>query len=146
MSYQVVMSPRKVERAIALIDGLNIKFDAVVGTGTSGALVAPVLAYVMKVRVLLVRKPDDKNSHSSYPIVGDIDELRYGAIKYALFADDFVSSGETLRRCQTVLTERFAAGVKIAAVYEAMNDSVTLTVLRGEATDVESRYRLGNKL
>lgn len=73
------------------------KFDTMVGTGMSGALVIPRLADALDVDFVLVRKPSE-NSHSS--------QLAEGWLgKRWIFVDDFVSSGVTYRRIARVMRE-----------------------------------------
>lgn len=68
----------------------SVKFDTLVGTGLSGALVIPGLARELGVAWLIVRKDDD-GSHSWQRVEGTI-----GA--HWLFVDDFISSGATRER------------------------------------------------
>lgn len=70
-------------------------YDMLVGTGMSGALVVPVLAYALRKRYCIVRKTNDKGkaNHSEYAVEG---KIRYG--DRWLFVDDFVASGETRKR------------------------------------------------
>ncbi len=51
------------------IDATGIQFDAIAFTGMSGALVAPVLCYMMDKYPLIVR-PDKSNKHSSHEVEG----------------------------------------------------------------------------
>jgi orotate phosphoribosyltransferase-like protein len=69
----------------------SVDFDALVGTGISGALAVPLLAYVLNVRFALVRK-QGVASHGSSMVEGN---LKPG--DRWLFVDDFISSGHTKR-------------------------------------------------
>lgn len=63
------------------------KYDTMVGTGLSGALVLPRLAATLGKRWAIVRKAD--GTHSSNPIEGEIG-------RKWLFVDDLICSGNTL--------------------------------------------------
>ncbi|WP_280429118.1 phosphoribosyltransferase [Nocardia brasiliensis] len=68
----------------------DIRFDTLVGTGLSGALMIPTLARALSVDFLLIRKPND-GSHARSKCEGRLGE------KW-LFVDDLIETGETLRR------------------------------------------------
>jgi adenine/guanine phosphoribosyltransferase-like PRPP-binding protein len=66
------------------------KFDAIAFRGLSGALVGPLLAYLLKKTVIAVRKPADlHSSHGYYMVEGDTSAQKY------VIVDDFICSGET---------------------------------------------------
>lgn len=71
----------------------KLKFDTLVGTGLSGAIVVPPLARSLRKKFLLIRKDND-SSHSSYPAEGVLG-------RRWLFVDDFVSSGTTFHKVIT---------------------------------------------
>lgn len=74
----------------------HVNYDTMVGTGLSGSLVVPILARRLRKHWMIVRKPDDKSTHSSMLGEGKLGE-RW------LFVDDFVASGETrVRTLQTI--------------------------------------------
>lgn len=66
------------------------KYDTMIGTGLSGALVVPVMAKYFDKNWAIVRKPSDSN-HAEYNIEGSIGPSW-------IFVDDFISSGATLVR------------------------------------------------
>ena len=70
-------------------------FDTIVGTGLSGSLVVPHLGRAFGLHWAIVRKND--GSHSSSQIEGNIGQ-RW------IFVDDFIYSGKTLNRVQSVVT------------------------------------------
>jgi len=70
------------------------KFDTLVGTGLSGALVIPRLADMLGKKWAIVRKSD--NSHSNNSIEGEIG-------RKWLFLDDTVDTGETRNRVISVV-------------------------------------------
>jgi hypoxanthine phosphoribosyltransferase len=75
----------------------GVKFDTMIGTGLSGALVIPRLAAEFDAHWFIVRKEKD-GSHSSYVGEGSIG-------KRWLFVDDLIDSGETLKRVQLAVKE-----------------------------------------
>jgi len=66
-------------------------FDAIAFRGLSGALLAPTVAMYMGKTLLAVRKTTD-DCHSGRIVEGDYNARRF------VILDDFVSSGETVRR------------------------------------------------
>lgn len=78
-----------------------IKFDTLVGTGLSGALLLPKVAQALKVNYLIVRKESD-GSHSSNLAEGNLGS-RW------LFFDDLIDGGSTFNRVYNAvnkITER----------------------------------------
>lgn len=71
----------------------GIEFDTIVGRGSSGMLIVPVVARILGKRWFIVRKDAEvKSSHdSSCKWMGDLG-------KRWVFLDDFCSSGETFRK------------------------------------------------
>jgi len=96
-----VIVPKLVENITNF--GLD-KFDAIVFRGMSGALVAPIVAYLLKKPVVLVRK--DKNTHSTYWVEGLHEVNRYIVI------DDLICTGKTMNEILTKMSERHAASFK----------------------------------
>lgn len=80
------------------------KFDTMVGTGLSGALVVPRLAEAFGVHWLIVRKPGD-GSHSNHQAEGTLG-------RRWIFVDDFVSTGNTWKRVMASM-----AGIDPSAAY-----------------------------
>ena len=64
-------------------------YDALVGIGLSGALVVPLLAYVLKKRFCLVRK-ENVESHATVQLEGNLEKGDRW-----IFVDDIVASGTT---------------------------------------------------
>lgn len=90
--------------------------DTLVGTGISGALAVPLLAFALDKTFALVRKHHDESSHSSRMVQGSIG-------KTWVFVDDFVGSGATLSRVRTAVTDLLhersvIRKVKFLGVYE----------------------------
>lgn len=80
----------------------DVEFDTVVATGVSGLMAAPVLAQIHRARninMVAVRKTT-AGCHSSEMVEGDMGSVGW------VFVDDFISSGDTLRRVyeQVLLT------------------------------------------
>lgn len=81
-----------VTNLVKLIKESGVQFDTVVFRGMSGALIAPIIAHRLKKEIIFVRKSED-NSHSSRYCEGHTQSQRF------IIIDDFIASGETLRRC-----------------------------------------------
>lgn len=71
----------------------SVEFDGFVGTGLSGTMVVPVLAFAMGKRFAIVRKADDVGHHSSGTVESGLDPGDHW-----IFVDDFLSSGNTRQR------------------------------------------------
>ncbi len=78
----------------------HIEYDVMVGTGLSGSLVVPLLAYVLKKRFAILRK-DRKNSHGELDLEGDL-----MAGDRWIFVDDFISSGTTSLNVKNAMNKR----------------------------------------
>lgn len=74
----------------------NVEWDTMVGTGLSGTLVVPTLARTFGSKWAIVRK--EISPHTNLQVEGEIGH------KW-LFVDDFISSGDTLRRVQSVIND-----------------------------------------
>src|SRR5689334_663398 len=81
----------------------GVEFDTIVGTGLSGTLVVPFLAYFTNKHFLIIRKQDDRSTHSSTPGEGALGS-RW------LFVDDLIASGQTQKRVKEVVNSISAAG------------------------------------
>ena len=68
----------------------KVEFDTVAFTGVSGVLFGPVLAYKMHKEVACVRK-QGQATHSDYGVEG------FKEVKKYIIADDFISTGETVK-------------------------------------------------
>ena len=66
------------------------EFDAIAFTGVSGALCAPIVAFLLDKPLIVVRKPDDKSTHSTLRVEGDRSASTY------IIVDDFVATGRTI--------------------------------------------------
>lgn len=84
-----------VEAMLKTITG--VEFDTMIGRGTSGLLVVPLLARALDKHFAIVRKPNDA-SHKETDIEGTIGD-RW------IFVDDFVSTGNTRARVKEAVTE-----------------------------------------
>ena len=105
-------------------------FDGIAFRGMSGALVAPLLAFVCKKSLLMVRKPKtEEMSHADYPVEGDANVKRY------IIIDDFMSSGNT---CRTIVKQvNVFAPTAICIGVLFYNDPIKY----GSAAKIESLYR-----
>lgn len=73
-------------------------FDTFVGTGLSGTIVAPVLAYALHKNFMIIRKDDDESTHSPSTSEGTLG-------KRWIFVDDFIGSGKTRERVTAIVDE-----------------------------------------
>lgn len=73
----------------------GVKYDTIVGTGLSGAVIVPLMARMLRKKWALIRKPKESR-HSADLVVGRIG-------KRWLFVDDFIATGSTLDRVQEVI-------------------------------------------
>jgi len=97
-SVRDIIIPRLIENITKF--GMD-NFDAIVFRGMSGALVAPIVGYLIKKPVVLVRK--DKDSHSNYWVEGLYEVNRY------IIIDDLISSGATMNEILKKMKERHVA-------------------------------------
>ena len=105
------------DRAIVRLKPIAHTFQAIAFIGTSGALLAPVLALHFKKQLLLVRKPD-VSTHSDYKTEGVSEACNY------LFVDDMIASGATINEAVDTI-EDDVPGSKLRAVYCYNADSLT---------------------
>jgi orotate phosphoribosyltransferase len=75
----------------------SIKYDTMIGTGLSGALVVPILARALGKKWAIIRKEND-GSHTNALFEGEIGS-RW------VFVDDFIASGATKRRVEQAVRE-----------------------------------------
>jgi len=85
-----------VDKAAQLLKGMD--FDAIVVTGISGMLIGPAVAYKLKKRLAVIRKPDDKDNHASCKIESC---MKQG--DRWIFFDDMIATGTTARRVETLM-------------------------------------------
>lgn len=91
--------------------------DTLVGVGMSGSLLVPRLADALGIEALVLRKPG-VNTHASSVAEGHLGS-RW------VFVDDFISSGETLRRAYGLvneLAEKYDIKTEFAGAYLYRND------------------------
>lgn len=92
----------------------GVEFDAIAFTGVSGALCAPVVAFILHKPLIVVRKEDDRSSHSCMTVEGDM-----GARTF-IVVDDFFSSGRTL--CRIIEEIRKWSGAQCVGAITAKYD------------------------
>lgn len=113
------------------------EFDAIAFTGISGAVMAPILAYLLDKPLIAVRKSIDDGTHSC-----DLVETSWVPDKLndedrVLVVDDFVLTGSTLHRIIEALRsdcsarvvavlgyQKYAGGNKRHAPWADTNDSI----------------------
>lgn len=76
----------------------GVEYDTIVGTGLSGTIFTARVAPGLGKKFAIVRKKDDKSTHSGTVVEGHVGK-RY------VFADDFVSSGATMKRVLRLMKE-----------------------------------------
>ena len=86
-------------------------FDAIACTGVSGIPVATVVALRLHKKLIIVRKSDDKSTHSYFDVEG-VCEGRY------VFLDDFIGTGSTIRYVQSQIAKRGDAKIIGAYSYQ----------------------------
>lgn len=79
----------------------HVDFDTLVATGLSGTSVATLVAHALGKKCLLIRKPDDRSTHSNKRAFGELGE-RW------IFFDDFVGTGATRKRVLAAVEELLA--------------------------------------
>lgn len=102
----------------------GIKFDTIVGRGSSGMLIVPIVARILRKKWLIVRKHEEvQSSHdSSCKWMGELG-------KRWIFLDDFSSSGQTFRKVRD--------GVR-QAVEVANQPSTRYDIVNGQFMEIKS--------
>lgn len=96
-SRALLQTPKELAEWLQPFIPVGLEFDTLVGTGLSGTIAIVKLATVWHVHTAFIRKPSESN-HSTRIIEGSIGN------KW-LFIDDIVSTGGTLNRCATMVTQ-----------------------------------------
>lgn len=101
-----------VEEAVARLSTpeLASTFDAIAFTGGSGAAIAPVVAYLLKKQLIVVRK-SGQQSHCGMGAVST--HITSGSY---IFLDDFTSSGGTVEEAVTAI-KRYYPRLSLAGLY-----------------------------
>jgi adenine/guanine phosphoribosyltransferase-like PRPP-binding protein len=147
IDYLFALDPCQGRKAIARgVKALSaLDFDAIAFTGTSGGLLAPAIAYEMNKGLIVVKKG---KSHSSLRVEGCVRAATY------VIVDDFISTGNTVRRIARHLRNDFnAKHAELIGIYECAAPSPNrgrLTtprniaqkhpVLRGALKDIFTKY------
>jgi hypothetical protein len=105
------------------------QFDAVAFRGVSGALVAPVIAYMMKKPLIAVRKDEPSHADRGRIVESGIeqDEFTY------IIVDDFVSTGTTLAVVMAEIAKVFPKAKCLGAAlwYDTGSTSPTCPTIAG---------------
>lgn len=88
----------------------GVKYDTIVGTGLSGTIFTARVAPGLGKSFAIVRKKDDKSTHSGTKVEGIVGE-RW------VFADDFISSSATFKRVLKMMMEN-RPNAKFVGAYE----------------------------
>lgn len=80
----------------------NVKYDAIAVRGVSGMLFGPLLAYLLKKELIVVRKPKTtEDSHAVYQAESRIDEGIY------IIVDDLMATGHTISSIVKEINARY---------------------------------------
>lgn len=112
-------SKRRTQLKYALKTLRKVQFDTIACQGVSGITTGAVLAYLFKVPLTVVRKPEDTSCHSSNRVETTLNLLRPHRF---LIVDDFVATGATRDRIVSALPDW-----KFVGLYEFNNDVLDLT-------------------
>jgi adenine/guanine phosphoribosyltransferase-like PRPP-binding protein len=85
-------------KSIKALQSSNVEFDAIAFTGVSGSLTAPVIAFLLRKPLIVIRKATDTSKHSPYMVEGDV------AASSFIIVDDFICSGKTRDTIISTLT------------------------------------------
>ena len=85
-------------KSIKTLRKSSVEFDAIAYTGVSGGLTAPVIAFLLKKPLVVVRKDTDTSKHSSHMIEGD------AAATSFIIVDDFMCTGKTKTQIISAVT------------------------------------------
>lgn len=102
-----------VRKTTADLREIQDEFDAIVVTGVSGLVVGSPVALRLRKPLLVLRKAHSEEA--SHGLSGELlnwQALR-GTEKRVVFLDDFISAGDTFRRCRSAV-EGIARGVLVA--------------------------------
>lgn len=97
----------------------NLKFDTVVCRGTSGLLVAPIIAHMLNKHLIVSRKPKE-DSHSSDSVEG------YRTPKRYIIVDDLICRGDTVNNILRHM-EECRPEAECVAIFLYRSDSVDET-------------------
>lgn len=84
----------------------DLEFDAIAFTGGSGAAFAPILAYELDKKLVIVRKDGQSSHHGT-----NVSASR--GVNTCIIVDDFVSSGNTIRFVQS----KVEPTIKVVGIY-----------------------------
>ena len=118
LALRAVERRKFVRDAKKLLRESKIEFDSIAFSGMSGAVVAPMLATVLKKEVVMVRKEQDRApyTHSEYRVEG------YSAVKRYIIVDDFVSTGDSARYIVKQIHDHFTEDAVCVGVFSYFSD------------------------
>lgn len=93
-----VTAPLLHKAFLAYIRSFRLRFDTVICRGTSGLLVAPIVAQKMKKELIVVRKSD--GNHSGKPLEG------FNQPRKFIIVDDFICTGSTVNAMLEVMHQK----------------------------------------
>lgn len=104
----------------------GVKYDAIVGTGLSGTIFTARVAPGLGKTFAIVRKKDDKSTHSGTKVEGIVG-------KRWVFADDFISSGATFKRVMEMM-QKYHPNAEFVGAYEYERENFS------DARECEENY------
>jgi adenine/guanine phosphoribosyltransferase-like PRPP-binding protein len=118
-----------IDRMAERILASGLTFSAIAFSGISGCLIGPTLALRIKKDLLVIRKPDDDDSHSSSRLEGILRSDPYDGKFHYIIVDDLVCSGDTVARIvgevSKVAPESVCKGVFIWSSYASSPVKIT---------------------
>jgi adenine/guanine phosphoribosyltransferase-like PRPP-binding protein len=88
---------KQIEHAVTVLKRYHKKYDTIVFTGLSGALIAPDLSRKLNKQLIAIRK--EKRRHSYHDVEG------YTACKRYVIVDDFIFTGSTVKRIKAKMKQ-----------------------------------------
>lgn len=131
-----LINPKNCKRLVRLAVKVlkRYEFDTIAFRGLSGALIAPIIAMRMNKHLVAIRKGE--SCHSSHQLEGNVATERY------VIVDDFISSGETVRKIVQEIYSRnhnaVCVGFLGTAALEGEDDD-TVTDLRKIVINMKGR-------
>ena len=88
------------KKEIANLRKSHMEFSAIAVSGVSGMVIGSIVAHLLKLRLIVVRKGIE-GSHAKFEVEGcPVDDFRY------IVLDDFIDTGNTYHRIEKAITEQ----------------------------------------
>jgi len=103
--YQMYQTPEglrlAVMRSMQALSPISEHFDAIMVTGQSGIIPGAIVAFLMHKQLIVVRKTDAQGNHHSHGAA--LEGVAINHRPRIVFLDDFVSTGNTIKRLMDAL-------------------------------------------